>query len=119
MNGTYAYPDIGSSQWIGSRFALGLVDSFFTSGSSLGTGGGYGVSVLLSSDMGRASLNGLNGGTQDICGKLFPTAEKLRKAASRLGTRGRRANNRDGANVAEVLHRGLLDFQFLYHHVPS
>ena len=43
-----------------NAFALGPSASFFASGSSLGPGGWYGLSVLLSSDMGRTALNGLD-----------------------------------------------------------
>ena len=58
--GTYAYPNIGSSQWTGLSLAFGLTASFFASGSSLGAGGWYGLSVLFLSDIGGAALNGLD-----------------------------------------------------------
>ena len=61
--GTYAYPNIGSSQWIGLSFALGLAVSGVASDSPLVAGAWYGLSVLFSSDMGGAALNALDVGT--------------------------------------------------------
>ena len=62
--GTYAYPNIGSSQWIGLSFALGLAVSGVASDSPLVAGAWYGLSVLFSSDMGRTALN-VSGVIQD------------------------------------------------------
>ena len=58
--GTYAYPNIGSSQWIGLSFALGLAVSGVASDSPLVASAWYGLSVLFSSDMGGTALNGLD-----------------------------------------------------------
>ncbi|MEC8290292.1 MAG: hypothetical protein VX007_11785, partial [Pseudomonadota bacterium] len=58
--GIYPYPSHGIHQFAGWGFAFGASASFFASGSSLGAGGWYGLSVLFSSDMGRTSLNELD-----------------------------------------------------------
>ena len=59
-DGTYAYPNIGTSQWTRLSLVFGPSAPFLTSGSSLSVGGWYGFSVLFSSDMDGADLNGLD-----------------------------------------------------------
>ena len=58
--GTYAYPNIGTSQWTRLSLVFGPSAPFLTSGSLLSIGAWYGLFVSFSSDMGGAALNGLD-----------------------------------------------------------
>ena len=66
--GKYAYPNIGSSQWIGSGFAFGPSASFFGSGSSLSVGAWNGLSVLFLSDIGGTALKEFDVNTDEAKG---------------------------------------------------
>ena len=68
--GTYAYPNIGTSQWTRLSLVFGPSASFLTSGSSLSVGAWYGLFVSFSSDMGGRGLNGLDVFTDDAKGGL-------------------------------------------------
>ena len=68
--GTYAYPNIGTSQWTRLSLVFGPSAPFLTSGSSLSVGAWYGLFVSFSSDMGGRGLNGLDVFTDDAKGGL-------------------------------------------------
>ena len=68
--GKYAYPNIGTSQWTRLSLVFGPCAPFLTSGSSLSVGAWYGLSVLLSSDMGGTALNRLDVNMDDRFARL-------------------------------------------------